>query len=58
MGTTLSTVLVPVEAEVKQVLRIPDGVAMAAHLGVGWPAGMQRGADRPGNQPRTALPTP
>jgi nitroreductase len=39
LGTTLSTVLVPVEAEVKRLLRIPDGVAMAAHLGVGWPAG-------------------
>ncbi len=39
LGTTLSTVLVPVEAEVKQLLRIPDGVALAAHLGVGWPAG-------------------
>jgi len=39
LGTTLSTVLVPVEAEVKQLLRIPDGVAVAAHLGVGWPAG-------------------
>jgi len=37
LGTTLSTVLVPVEAEVRQLLRIPDGVAMAAHLGVGWP---------------------
>jgi hypothetical protein len=39
LGTTLSTALVPVEAQVKQLLRIPDGVAMAAHLGVGWPAG-------------------
>jgi nitroreductase len=39
LGTTLSTVLVPVEAEVKQLLRVPDGVAIAAHLGVGWPAG-------------------
>ncbi len=31
--------LVAVEAEVKQLLRVPDGVAIAAHLGVGWPAG-------------------
>jgi Nitroreductase family len=39
LGTTLSTVLVPVEVEVKRLLRIPEGVAIAAHLGVGWPAG-------------------
>jgi nitroreductase len=39
LGTTLSTVLVPVEAEVRKLLRIPDGVGIAAHLGVGWPAG-------------------
>jgi nitroreductase len=39
LGTTLSTVLVPVEAEAKRLLRIPDGVSIAAHLGVGWPAG-------------------
>jgi hypothetical protein len=39
LGTTLSPVLVPVEAEVERLLRIPDGVAVAAHLGVGWPAG-------------------
>jgi nitroreductase len=38
LGTTLSTVLVPVEAEVAELLRIPDAFALAAHLGVGWPA--------------------
>jgi len=37
LGTTLTTVLVPVEDEVKQLLRIPDGYSVAAHLGVGWP---------------------
>jgi len=38
LGTTLSTVLVPVEAEVAELLAIPDEFALAAHLGVGWPA--------------------
>ncbi len=38
LGTTLSTVLVPVEAEVKELLGIPDEFALAAHLGIGWPA--------------------
>ena len=37
LGTTLTTVLVPVEQEVKQLLRIPAGYQVAAHLGVGWP---------------------
>jgi nitroreductase len=37
LGTTLTTVLVPVEDEVKQLLRIPGGYHVAAHLGVGWP---------------------
>jgi nitroreductase len=39
LGTTLSTVLVPVEAEVRELLSVPDELALAAHLGVGWPAG-------------------
>jgi hypothetical protein len=39
LGTTLSTVLVPVEAEVKHLLRLPDGVAMGGPSWVGWPAG-------------------
>jgi len=38
LGTTLSTVLVPVEAEVAELLGIPAEYALAAHLGVGWPA--------------------
>lgn len=38
LGTTLSTVLIPVEREVKELLGIPDELALAAHLGVGWPA--------------------
>lgn len=37
LGTTLTTVLVPVEDEVTQLLRIPGGYHVAAHLGVGWP---------------------
>jgi nitroreductase len=37
LGTTLSTVLIPVEAEVKQLLDIPDEYAVAAFLAVGWP---------------------
>lgn len=39
LGTTLTAVLTPVEAEAKQLLQIPDGFSIAAHLGVGWPAG-------------------
>jgi nitroreductase len=37
LGTTLTTVLVPAEDEVRQLLRIPDGYRVAAHLGIGWP---------------------
>jgi nitroreductase len=37
LGTTLSTVLVPEEAEVAKLLNIPAEFALAAHLGVGWP---------------------
>lgn len=37
LGTTLTTVLVPVEEQVKQLLRIPGGYHVAAHLGLGWP---------------------
>jgi nitroreductase len=37
LGATLSTVLVPVEDEAKQLLHVPDGYRLAAHLGVGWP---------------------
>jgi nitroreductase len=38
LGGTLSTVVVPVEDEVKKLLNIPDGFLVAAHIGVGWPA--------------------
>lgn len=37
LGTTLTTVLVPVEDEARRLLRIPDGYRIAAHLAVGWP---------------------
>jgi nitroreductase len=39
LGSALTTVLVPVEAEVRALLGIPDGYPVAAHLTVGWPAG-------------------
>ena len=39
LGTTLTTVLVPVEAQARELLRIPDGYRIAAHLAVGWPQG-------------------
>ncbi len=38
LGTSLTMLLNNEEAEVKQLLDIPDGFALAAHLGVGWPA--------------------
>jgi nitroreductase len=38
LGITLTAGLTPVEAEAKAVLQIPEGFAIAAHLGVGWPA--------------------
>ncbi len=37
LGTTLTAGLTPVEVEAKQLLQIPDGFYIAAHLGVGWP---------------------
>ena len=39
LGTTLTTVLVPVEAEAHRLLDIPDGFRIAAHLAVGRPEG-------------------
>jgi nitroreductase len=47
LGAALTTLLVPSEAEVKQLLEIPDGVALAAHIGVGyrvdpWPKQLAR----------------
>lgn len=38
LGTALTTVLVPMETQVKQLLGIPDGYTIAAHLTIGWPA--------------------
>jgi nitroreductase len=47
LGAALTTLLVPAEAEVKQLLEIPDEVALAAHIGVGfrdepWPRALSR----------------
>jgi nitroreductase len=47
LGAALTTLLVPAEAEVKQLLEIPEGIAVAAHVGVGyradpWPAQLAR----------------
>jgi nitroreductase len=38
LGTSLSMQLNNEETEVKRLLQIPEGFALAAHLGVGWPA--------------------
>ena len=38
LGTSLTMLLINEEAEVKRLLAIPDGFALAAHLGMGWPA--------------------
>jgi nitroreductase len=38
LGTSLTMQLNNEETEVKRLLDIPDGFALAAHLGVGWPA--------------------
>jgi nitroreductase len=38
LGTSLSMQLNNEETEVRRLLEIPDGFALAAHLGVGWPA--------------------
>jgi len=38
LGAALTTLLVPAEADVKQLLGIPDGVALAAHIGLGYRA--------------------
>jgi nitroreductase len=47
LGAALTTLLVPAEAEVKRLLEIPDDVALAAHIGVGyrtdpWPKRLAR----------------
>ena len=47
LGAALTTLLVPAEAEVRELLGIPGDVALAAHIGVGyradpWPAHLAR----------------
>jgi nitroreductase len=47
LGAALTTLLVPAEAEVRRLLEIPEEVALAAHIGVGyradpWPARLAR----------------
>ncbi len=47
LGAAMTTLLVPAEADVKQLLEIPDDVALAAHIGVGyraepWPKQLSR----------------
>jgi nitroreductase len=47
LGAALTTLLVPSEADVKQLLGIPEEVAIAAHIGVGfradpWPTRLSR----------------
>lgn len=47
LGAAMTTLLVPAEAEVKRLLEIPDEVALAAHIGVGyradpWPRSLRR----------------
>jgi nitroreductase len=47
LGAALTTLLVPSEAEVKRLLEIPDGIALAGHIGVGyrldpWPRQLAR----------------
>jgi nitroreductase len=39
LGAALTTLLVPAEAEVKRLLEIPDDIAIAGHIGVGYRAG-------------------
>jgi len=38
LAAAMTTLLVPSEAEVKRLFEIPDDVALAAHVGVGFPA--------------------
>jgi nitroreductase len=47
LGAAMTTLLIPAEAEVKALLAIPDDVALAAHIGVGfrdeeWPRALAR----------------
>ena len=38
LGAAMTTLLVPAEAQVKALLYIPDEIALAAHIGVGYRA--------------------
>ncbi len=38
LGAAMTTLLVPAEAEVKRLLELPEGLALAAHIGVGYRA--------------------
>jgi nitroreductase len=47
LGAALTTLLVPAEAEVMRLLEIPQGIALAGHIGVGyradpWPTRLSR----------------
>ncbi len=47
LGAALTTLLVPAEAEVKRLLEMPEELALAAHIGVGyrvgaWPSRLAR----------------
>jgi nitroreductase len=47
LGAALTTLLIPAEADVKRLLEIPDDLALAAHIGVGyraepWPKRLSR----------------
>ena len=47
LGAALTTLLVPAEAQVRRLLEIPEEVALAAHVGVGyradvWPRALAR----------------
>jgi nitroreductase len=47
LGAALTTLLVPAEAQVKRLLEMPEELALAAHIGVGyradpWPARLAR----------------
>jgi nitroreductase len=49
LGAALTTLLVPAEAEVRRLLEIPQEIALAAHIGVGyradpWPSRLARRA--------------
>ncbi len=47
LGAAMTTLLVPAEAQVRRLLQVPEEIALAAHIGVGyrlddWPARLAR----------------